>query len=341
MICKSCGGELVQEVEFCTFCGGELLKSSELPVKETSIPTVSSVDPIQATVPLASPPTPPKSKSKYFLFGLGGAVLGAVLLAAILFVSGVISLGNTKTKNSSISAKAGTSIEGTGYDTPEEAAEAYLEALKNQDLDAMVATFAVESYVDNFDYEAYLNRLQAYSPGYRFSFSYPNNSEYIRQMNIATRVSLITQIIDLQYTVFNLPEVMTQGITIPLSDEEEVKNFIAEYEKATENYVFEDLKITGTLAPEEFLEAYAEDLVELYASDRYKEIMDNRAIVLGLDGEDVANVVITFEANGQNWIFYPQLAKYEDKWYMESFVGNFGSLLGLNQYTGGIFPDEF
>jgi hypothetical protein len=155
----------------------------------------------------------------------------------------------------------------------------------------------------------------------------------MRQINIAARVGSITQIIDRQYIVFNAPEVMAQGITIALSGEEEIKDFIAEYEKATDNYVFEDLKITGTLAPEE--------LVEAYASDRNKENMDNQASILGLDGEDVANVVITFEANGQDWIFCPELVKYNDKWYIGSFIGNLGNLLGLNSGTGGIFPGEF
>ncbi len=333
MICKHCGGELVKEVKFCTFCGGELLTASEAPIENASIPTASSADPIQVSVPLASSPALPKSKGKYLLFGLCGAVLGALLLAVILLVSGVISIGSPKAKNSGLFGKAGTSIQGAGYDTPEQAAEAYLEALKNQDLDAMVATFAVESYVENFDFEAYLNRLQSFQPGSRSYFSYPNNDEYMRQLNIATRVSSITQTIDFQYIVFNALEVIGQGGTTVLSGEEEIKGFIAEYEKATENYVFEDLKITGTLAPAE--------LVEAYASDRNKENMDNRARVLGLDGDDIADVAITFEANGQDWIFCPELVKYNDKWYMESFLGTLGNFLGLSSYSGGIIPDDF
>ena len=47
-------------------------------------------------------------------------------------------------------------IEGPGFDSPEEAVSAYLEALKNGDAAGMLSTFAIETYVAEMDAQAYL-----------------------------------------------------------------------------------------------------------------------------------------------------------------------------------------
>jgi len=39
-----------------------------------------------------------------------------------------------------------------------------MNAMAAGDLDQMVGTFAVETYVDNFDFDVYLARIRAYSP---------------------------------------------------------------------------------------------------------------------------------------------------------------------------------
>lgn len=51
-------------------------------------------------------------------------------------------------------------IESRGYKSPEDAAKAYLEAFMNNDIDQMLSTFAVETYVKNFDLEKYVDRVK-------------------------------------------------------------------------------------------------------------------------------------------------------------------------------------
>lgn len=52
--------------------------------------------------------------------------------------------------------------ESGGFDTPQEAAAAYLEGLKTCDTERMLGTFAVESYARNFDFQAYMEYMQSY-----------------------------------------------------------------------------------------------------------------------------------------------------------------------------------
>ena len=42
-------------------------------------------------------------------------------------------------------------LEGAGYDTPEEALLAYIDALNRGDVGGMLSTFALESYVEHAD----------------------------------------------------------------------------------------------------------------------------------------------------------------------------------------------
>ena len=43
---------------------------------------------------------------------------------------------------------AGLRFEGEGYESPEEAVAAYLEAMRNGDVAGMLSTFAIETYVE-------------------------------------------------------------------------------------------------------------------------------------------------------------------------------------------------
>ena len=57
-------------------------------------------------------------------------------------------------------------LEGPGFGSAEEAVTAYLEAMKNGDLEGMLATFAIETYVAEMDAQADLERMGVFQPSY-------------------------------------------------------------------------------------------------------------------------------------------------------------------------------
>jgi len=77
--------------------------------------------------------------------------------------------------------------EGAGFDSPEAAATAYLEAFKAGDLDAMVACFAVESYVEGCDYEAQLDRIGAFMYTTALTYPIPTDSGLGQEINFEAR----------------------------------------------------------------------------------------------------------------------------------------------------------
>ena len=320
MFCSFCGKNLNPGTKFCSYCGKEQPVSQEavkaVPAVEPSRPAALPEVPVQSSSAPVKSPKPAKKSGRALLFGLIGAVLGAVLLAGALLFTGLISFGGAK------SVGTAGKIEGSGYDTPEDAAKAYLEALKNQDIDAMVAAFAVESYAEHYDLQAMYERLQAYTPSLEMKL--PAGSDYNNEWNIQGRRASILSQIEYQYFQYNVPSANMDS-TMVLTDN---PNLISDMKKDTKNYVFSDLKITGTMAPE--------DLSDQYLSKINQENIGKQVKAYGVDSKDVANVVITFEADGGSWYFCPQMIRYDGRWYIQTLSGNLSALLGWQYSYGGL-----
>ncbi len=307
MYCSDCGGKLEQGTRFCTHCG-RAVAAATTPDRPAQQP------------PSAKPDAAPKApKGRCLLFGLSGTAVGALLLAVILFAAGILAPGGT------------AKTEGAGFATPEDAAKAYLTGLKNQDMDAMISVFAVESYVDNYDFGALVERLMSYVP--TFEIRLPNTNEYTRQMNIASRRNQIAGSILNQYMCFNTPDQLNDYTPTMLKDPEAVADFVEAFERDTKDYIFSDLKITGTMAPEE--------LLDVYYDEANQQNIARQAITFGADADDVANIIVTFEADGQTWLFCPQAVRYNGRWYLQSLQGNIAILLGMTVFTGGMSPFPF
>ena len=351
MFCSFCGKNLNPGTKFCSYCGKAQPVSQEAAIPETAVnpvvrvveapvqpvnaprpapaveppaPAVEAPAPaVEAPAPAAKSTKPAKKTGRALLFGLIGVVLGAVILAAVFFFTGMISFG-AKSNEPDVAK-----IEGPGYDTPEEAAEAYLTALRDQDVDAMVSTFAVESYVENFDLEAWCERLQCYAPNFEMKF--PNSNEYNADLNLATRQAYVINQIANQYLIYNVLSV-EPGMTMTIYDNPAL---VSEIENDTDNYVFSDLEITGTMSPDDITN-------DIYSAEKNQEnlIFQNKAF--GVDDlKDVSNVVITFDADGESWYFCPQLIRYEGRWYVQYLAGNAAAIMGINTQAGGIIKENW
>jgi hypothetical protein len=293
-------------------CGKEVTAPAAPAQPEAAPPSSMSVQPPPGARPKPAPKSP---GGRCWLFGACGTAVGAILLAAILLIAGVFSAGGQK-------------IEGPGFASPEDAAKAYLEALRDQDVDAMLSTFAVESYVAHYDLEAMVERLKAYMPNLEIRL--PNTNEYNRQLNIASRRNQLAAMIVNQYIYYNAPDALSDGAPIMFEDSGKIADFIEDLERDTGDYVFADLEIGDTLEPE--------DVSDMYMTDMNLENIARQAKTFGADEDDVANVAITFEADGEDWVFCPQAVRYDGKWYLQSAQGNLAILANMTVFSGGIAP---
>ncbi len=67
-------------------------------------------------------------------------------------------------------AFAADRLEGNGYDTPEEAVLAYLDALNRGDTAGMLSTFAIESYAEHMDPGLYTQYMRRYNPAVKANY---------------------------------------------------------------------------------------------------------------------------------------------------------------------------
>lgn len=316
MFCKYCGASIEQGSRFCIQCGKEVSVPAQESVMSAAQPVSLPVTAASSETSAAGPKPSPKSlKSGCWLFGACGTAVGAILLAVILFATGVLSFG-------------GSRIEGPGFDTPEDAARAYLTGLRSQNVDAMLSAFAVESYVENYDLEATVERLKTYMP--TLEIRLPNSNAYNRQLNITSRRNQLMSMIANQYIFYNAPDALNNYEPTMFGDSGEITDFIEGIERDTKDYVFADLKIGEVLKPK--------DVSDLYTTDGNLDNIARQAKTFGADEDDVVNIAITFEADGQDWLFCPQAVRYNGKWYLQSAQGNLAILVGMVFYGGGIAP---
>jgi len=303
VFCSHCGKELNQDANFCIHCGRATAYTQPLPAS-----TPSSVEPKASK----------GHKRKNLLFGACGAAVGAILIVVILLLSGALSPGGAAT------------VEGPGFATPEAAAKAYLSGLRDQDMDAMLSSFAVESYASHYNFAALVERLKSYHP--TFEMRLPGTTGYTQRLNIEGRRNQLANQIIQQYMAYNAPDELRAYAPVTFRDSEEISEFVEKVETATHEYVFADMKITGTMQPD--------SLTDLYLSEANQQNIAQQAKTFGAQIDDVENVVITFEANGHKWIFCPQAVRYDGRWYLQSMQGNIANLLGLSVYMGGIMPTD-
>lgn len=217
--------------------------------------------------------------------------------------------------------------EGPGYDTPEDAAIAYLYGLRDRDYLSMISTFAIESYIDNYDLNAFLARVKSYTLS--FEVRIPTNDKESRELNILYRLSKVVDMMLMQYLYITIPTAYSEGGLRILQTEEEQKTFLETVNSEMAAYPFADLEILDVLQ--------ANQVDERYDMELNQKNIANQAMTFTREVKNVANLGVVFRADNHKWMFCPQLVSYNDCWYIASLQGNLAHLQGINYAGGGIF----
>lgn len=225
-------------------------------------------------------------------------------------------------------------MEGPGFDTPEQAAQAYLDALKRADVDEMISTFAMETYVEHFDFEKYLGRVKAYTLSMEQRL--PPVNDFSKGINLAQRRGNLATAICRQYLTLlalfaedaNITKILEGGV-LPLTEEE-----TGELVRALANPEY--LQTLGTLRLVEFVPPA--QLSDQYDSERNRENIAARAAAFGAD--ELTDVAARVEIGGRRYLFFFDVARYGDRWYNLDHAGNLSNLMGVSVSYCGILPEE-
>ena len=216
----------------------------------------------------------------------------------------------------------------TGFDTPEDAVITYLEGLRDSDLERMLSAFAIESFVENFDFEAMLNRIQAYGPWMEPRM--PNVNEFITAMNIEQRRGSIVNAISFQYVALASPELDAARPQVML--EEDISDFVVQFRDNLNALDLPSLEILGFIP--------AETLSEHYLSELNQDNIARQAEVQGAD--QLESRVAVFELEGDRHFLFVDVVNFNGRWYIAQFGGNIGALVGISaDMRGMITPETF
>lgn len=270
--------------------------------------------------------TRPRSSAATLLLGAGAGVLASALVAVLLVATGVISLGSGGAGGPG--GRDGIS-EGPGFDTPEAAATAYLEGLRDGDLDAMAGAFAVESFAERCDYAALLDRLQVHTPPTALtSCPFPADDELGAAANVEARRSTVASSV-LQPLVSQVsPHLFNEGVAMPLRDETEIGEFQEQTAADFAEYRLGRIEAITTVEPG--------SLDEVYDSEAHQRILEATAATFGLSTDDYTDVAVTFQLDGEQWVFAPTVGRYDGRWYLVAPSGSLAAILGIPAGTGGL-----
>ena len=219
-------------------------------------------------------------------------------------------------------------LEGPGFDSPEEAVSAYLEALKNGDAEGMLSTFAIETYVAEMDAQAYLERMWAFTPSdFRGA---PVSGPYMRQIAVYQRQAGLADGLYSQYLSYPWPEAYGEfsSNALRLNGEAEVEAFLSALSASTFTSTLESLEIVGFVEPAE--------LSDMYLNERNQQTIAEQAACYGCD--ELVGVAARLDIGGEEWYQCMDVARYGEKWYNITFDSNIGILLGMSSYAAGLAP---
>ncbi len=234
---------------------------------------------------------------------------------------------------------AAATCEGPGYDTADDAARAYAEALNAGDINAILSTFAVETCVDYMDPHAALERVKAFSP---VMFScLPVVGPLSRGLLIERRRTEITQGIYYGWLTLATLETDFQGVSEgqmqSLADDASIDAFLSVIQDSPMDKWVGHIKVTAVCAPDD-------PLVSAYMPQNLNSagVKKNLAKMLMASGaQELAERIILLDVDGATVAQCMQCIRYGHKWYNYKTQSTVALILGLSAMSNGMIVDGF
>ena len=225
-------------------------------------------------------------------------------------------------------ALAGVRFEGEGYESPEEAVAAYLQAKKSGDAAGMLATFAIETYVSEMDAQVELERYRAFYP--TLGIQMPLGGEYQQQLAVAARYGQLADNLFYQWMLYSWPEGYEEfgGTTISLTEDGAVEAFLAGLAENDAAARWQEMEIVEFVEPAE--------LSDMYLNESNQQNIAKQVASYGCD--ELVSVAVKLDIGGEEWYQCMNVARYGEKWYNLSLSGNIGILLAMSSYAAGLAP---
>ena len=225
-------------------------------------------------------------------------------------------------------------FEGDGFSSPEEAVSAYVEAMNEGDVNAMAATFAIETYVDHLDARASMERVRSFIMN-NYS-SVPVIGPLSRSILVERRRNEITEAIYHSYLFYATAgtdyDSIGSGSPETLPDEDSVASLLSVLEAAQQESWVGNISITKVCTPDDpLVSPYMPDAARI---EQGSANIQNQLEICG--GDEYAELIAVLDVNGALGAQLMECIRYGDKWYNWHAFGLLSNLLALNYMTNGL-----
>ena len=338
-VCPSCGAQLPDGSKFCGACGASMIPAAvqhsafkQTPAAFAAPAGAGNTDSHGqgGTDPhgqFANWPRndgkkqePPKKSGRAPLWmALGALAMAAVV--AVMAVLGVISFGRTV---------GGDRIEGSGYDSPEAAARAYVEALSRHDLDGMLSSFAVETLVEKLDPEKYVIHLRSWLEKVT-QMEYPADTAYGAPLlpglehplgGAITRAVVTQDLITQLYLQFEYHALRSLGLSDEAFQSEDSRYSLIGVPRAQIPAAEALLSDPAQFSSIELGRVY--DASELLTTEAWEELTsfgfyDQPTYLEYLGAEAIRHICVELTVDGVPYRLYLLAVQYGGRWYNKTF----------------------
>ena len=331
MFCYKCGNEIADVSSYCKHCGTkQALDSGE----ESSIPQPTVFRSKHAEF------TAKKNQSKWKYYAVGAGIMAALLIGILIFmyITGTIQFVPLKNIFNFSSSK--TKFEGPGFDTPREAAIAYVEALKSMDIRQLWSVFAIESYVEHCDFEAYITHIKYYPPNAMIAT--PPSNEFSYNVLVMARLSEayffrgafieLTNGLPISFTPENSMmktdsfENIPSGLSLQ-QFAEFLEDYTGEKQRQLQNTTVIDIILPENLSV--FAKKYGlSDYNKTYTSESNQRILEQMKRIYGAD--ELVDVIIILDVDQEEYVLMPNIVRYGNKWFIFNTGGNLATLCNIS-----------
>ena len=240
----------------------------------------------------------------------------------------LLALGLFVCANAEENVPAATRLEGPGYDTPEEAVMAYIDAMNRGDVSGMLSTFAIESYVAYADPVLRLQYLGRYQMYNAWSTT-PLKDEFVRSLAVINRGNYIAGLFKQSYLAYALKEDYS---AFAKQDTAAARAELEEQFRASPlNNMAGHVEFVRWVSPAALTEGkimkpgIGGDTIEMLAS---------------AGGDDYTELVAELRINGLPACQAMQCVRYRDRWYnldLNTRTAIMSNLPGASSNTAGLY----
>lgn len=211
--------------------------------------------------------------------------------------------------------------------SPELAVESYLDALATSDFDAALTAFAIEPYVERFDFRASLARVRTYSQ-FATPLPLPPTSPFNVAIDLEHRRATVGgQVLDQYFTLVN-PN-LDRFTTLNLADDAAVLKFVTEFEATMSPAPLADLVRREFVAFDE-IDA---DAAAIYLDDRTVEQDTVLRAIVGAD--ESQELAIRSSVLDRNVFLLFRVVRYGEVWAIDTLGGLFSTLAAIPATAAG------